>query len=451
MASIKERNIRRFYYFVNLSIFLVMSITLAISYFINAKNDYERKIELLSSSIINQKKLYLQTIIYEKINDIEIIIKNTRSEFNSTSNSVGEEFEKAVQNRVSENIRNTILPDSGYIWINQILDYSGGENYGIRLVHPNLPDTEGSFLSTADEDIKGNTPYKDELDGINNDGEVFTEYYFKKMNSDEISHKLSYARLYKDFDWVIATGVYLDDIDVLIKKEQVEIGLTYRKGIRVFLITIVFLLILASYLFNSFEKRFVKLINRHNRELESKNKELSIEKDKVEGALLKIQEIAYLDQLTSLWNRRAMYIRLQEEASRSTRTDQKFCLIMGDVDYFKKINDTYGHKVGDFVLKELAGVFSEAMRVEDSIARWGGEEFLFLVNASDLEEGAMVAEKLRTAVERREFFFESHQIQVSMTFGVSEFFIDDNIDQVINSADNKLYLGKNKGRNCVIS
>lgn len=94
-------------------------------------------------------------------------------------------------------IYETRLPDDGYIWINDILNYDGGDEYAIRLVHPNLPETEGDFLSTGTQDIKGNLPYREELDGIIRSGEVYLDYYFKKMNSDEISHKLSCGKLYK--------------------------------------------------------------------------------------------------------------------------------------------------------------------------------------------------------------------------------------------------------------
>ena len=83
----------------------------------------------------------------------------------------------------AEKIRRQRFDDDSYIWVSQILNYNGGDNYAIRIVHPNLPETEGSFLSTSTMNTRGNKPYLEELDGINKNGELFFSYYFKKLNS----------------------------------------------------------------------------------------------------------------------------------------------------------------------------------------------------------------------------------------------------------------------------
>ena len=122
-------------------------------------------------------------------------------------------IDDSVKKDVAEMIRSRSFSNNSYIWVNRIINYEGGENYAIREVHPNLKDTEGTYLSTETMDIRGNKPYLRELEGIKSNGEIFFNYYFKELNSDKISEKISYARLYKDFDWVIAMGMYIDDIE----------------------------------------------------------------------------------------------------------------------------------------------------------------------------------------------------------------------------------------------
>nr|WP_246433874.1 cache domain-containing protein [Spirochaeta isovalerica] len=180
-----------------------------------------------------------------------------------------ESYEKLIRSGGEEIVRKRILPDNEYVWINHILDYNGGDGYAIRLVHPNLPETEGMLLSTDMTDIMGNLPYRDELSGVNEKGEAFIEYYFKKMNSDEISHKMSYGKLYQDFDWVIATGVYLDDMDSLIRKEYSNIDQHVSQNSRFFLFFVFFIALLAIIVLVLFERNINSLLNTYTSRLKT--------------------------------------------------------------------------------------------------------------------------------------------------------------------------------------
>ncbi|WP_313371041.1 cache domain-containing protein, partial [Sedimentibacter sp.] len=93
-------------------------------------------------------------------------------------------------------IRSREFSNDSYIWVNEVINYEGGKDYAIRRVHPNLRETEGTYLSTDMEDINGNLPYLEELEGIKKDGELFFTYYFKELNSSRISEKITYAKLY---------------------------------------------------------------------------------------------------------------------------------------------------------------------------------------------------------------------------------------------------------------
>ena len=151
---------------------------------------------------------------FENINEIDSVSRKLKPEFLSykevNHGNVSGIFgiktsfvDDKIKLITAEKIRRQKFDNDAYIWVNEIINYEGGDNYAIRRVHPNLPETEGSFLSTSATDIKGNMPYLEELEGINKDGELFFTYFFKKLNSDEVAEKITYAKLYKDFDWII--------------------------------------------------------------------------------------------------------------------------------------------------------------------------------------------------------------------------------------------------------
>jgi hypothetical protein len=204
-------------------------------------------------------------------------------------------FETNVKNRIKELIRAVPLGEDGYIWVNHIINYDGGDDYAIRLVHPNLPQTEGLKLSTKMQDMYGNFPYKTELDGVKLNGDLYFDYYFKKMNTDQISHKLAYAKLYKPYDWVIATGVYLDDVENLIIKEQASMDKTYNNQIKILGFIVFGILAVSTICLVKFEIHVNGLINSYVETIEYKEKSLRLEKDKVDKAFEKLKEVAYLD------------------------------------------------------------------------------------------------------------------------------------------------------------
>lgn len=117
---------------------------------------------------------------------------------------------------VKEEMRNYLHSEqyegNQYVWVNEIVDMRGGLNYAIRKIHPNLPELEGEYLSTYEEDAVGNKPYEAELKGIREEGKIFHKYYFKNKLDDEITEKYSYAEYYEPFNWIIATGETLEDV-----------------------------------------------------------------------------------------------------------------------------------------------------------------------------------------------------------------------------------------------
>lgn len=158
----------------------------------------------------------------------------------------------------------------------------------------------------------------------------------------------------------------------------------------------------------------------------------------------RLTEMAHKDQLTGLFNRHYMMSRL-DELFQHMPSEQWAAMV--DIDDFKGINDTYGHHGGDYVLTELARIMRETCR-DCVIGRWGGEEFLIVTDGA--APNAALIERLRQAVEKAEFVFDGRSIPVSITVGVADYEAGQTIDQWIQNADRKLYLGKNSGKNQVV-
>jgi diguanylate cyclase (GGDEF)-like protein len=164
----------------------------------------------------------------------------------------------------------------------------------------------------------------------------------------------------------------------------------------------------------------------------------------------KFERQAMHDPLTHLPNRRGMREFLKLEFSRAKRSGLPMSVLICDIDFFKKINDQYGHDAGDAVLVSLANLVSSALRRSDKISRWGGEEFLFLLPETDSGEAFDIAEKIRILVEKHEFVYDGLPIKTTLSFGLKQVSLEANIDHCINIADMFLYEAKSSGRNITL-
>ena len=167
---------------------------------------------------------------------------------------------------------------------------------------------------------------------------------------------------------------------------------------------------------------------------------------------------ATLDALTGFNNRRQLEERIKQEVSSAKRQKRNLCAIMTDVDFFKSANDTYGHAVGDLVLKTIARVIKMQLRDYDIAGRYGGEEFSIILPYTKLSEAQMVAERLRKAVEKTKIDISKvnsdvteKNIGVTISLGVAEYSTDDDENTLLQKADKALYKAKENGRNRVES
>jgi diguanylate cyclase (GGDEF)-like protein len=163
-----------------------------------------------------------------------------------------------------------------------------------------------------------------------------------------------------------------------------------------------------------------------------------------------VQSLALTDPLTGLQNRRSLFQLGNIEFSRSDRTKRPFCCMMLDLDHFKRVNDNYGHLVGDKVLQEFAQRCKCFVRDVDLVGRYGGEEILIFLPETDSITALQIAERLRRSVEERPIIVSDQKIFITVSVGVSG--KDENTDQLetlVARADQALYMAKHKGRNCV--
>ncbi len=165
----------------------------------------------------------------------------------------------------------------------------------------------------------------------------------------------------------------------------------------------------------------------------------------------RLEQLVNTDALTTLWNRRAMNEHLSILMNNYNKYQTDFSLAIIDIDFFKKVNDEYGHGMGDFVLKSLSYLAKTYMDGKGHVARWGGEEFLLTFENVDYDEAIGMLEELRVRVEEQEFTFKDVTLHLTITAGIEEYRTGMNLDQMLTSADEKLYTGKLSGRNQVVS
>ncbi|NLK73207.1 MAG: diguanylate cyclase [Clostridiales bacterium] len=333
-------------------------------------------------------------------------------------------IDEFIKDQIHDEIHSYRFSNDAYIWVNEVINYEGGDNYAIRRVHPNLKETEGTYLSTDMTDIKGNFPYLTELEGVKKDGELFFNYYFEKKNSDIISEKVTYAKLYKQYDWIIAMGVYLDDVDYYVYQTTTQSRKTTNNlmiTMSVLIIAVILTeLILMSFLEKWYNKKFDRVIS----------------------------EEIYKDQLTNTYNRRGAQKLMENAWKDYCYMGINSCIIMVDIDNFKQINDNYGHDRGDTMLINVSDTMSKQIRSTDLLSRWGGDEFLLICKGLQHDGVVTLTDKLLYSVSQIDCSDDTFKNIITISIGTSFFAASDkNYSQAIKRADIALYKSKDKGKN----
>ena len=183
------------------------------------------------------------------------------------------------------------------------------------------------------------------------------------------------------------------------------------------------------------------------------------ETQKIVKELGRLEALSLTDFQTGLYNSRYFKSRLNEELARAERHDTKLSLIFCDIDFFKKINDTYGHQYGDTVLKDIGQILISKiddfkiiarLRTSDVVARYGGEEFVIILPETEKESAVEVGERIRRGIAEHSFTCENSRVKLTMSFGIAEYPTDaKNYEELIKCADIAMYKAKHLGRNLV--
>jgi diguanylate cyclase (GGDEF)-like protein len=172
---------------------------------------------------------------------------------------------------------------------------------------------------------------------------------------------------------------------------------------------------------------------------------------KLENALILIKELAITDELTGLHNRRYFMDVLTHQQALANRGGYTFVLCFFDLDHFKSVNDTYGHAVGDAVLKQFSRMSQKNIREVDYVARIGGEEFVVLLSDSSITQAKAVAERICKELSQYDFSDIAADLVITSSVGVTEYVLAEPVEATLERADQLLYRAKHLGRNCIVS
>lgn len=331
-----------------------------------------------------------------------------------------------VKSKVADSIRSFKFSNDSYIWVNEIINYDGGDNYAIRRVNPNISENEGAYLSTNTKDLNGSFPYLKELEGVKKDGEIFFTFNFKKLNSDQISEKIAYSKLYKDYNWTVAMGVHLDDIDAYLAEAQKSFASLVRIRIISTIIYILLVLLAGFIILSYIEKKSIMFTTSH------------------------LEEKVNLDGLTKAASRRYGENILKNLFKQYKTTGYNTALVAFDIDYFKHINDEFGHIVGDEILINLVAKIKSLTRSSDYLIRMGGDEFLEILPGMKKDHVVSFCQEILDEIEEMETPTEKGAVKITISMGIAYFEKTDNDwNDALKRADEALYKSKNNGRNQV--
>ena len=171
------------------------------------------------------------------------------------------------------------------------------------------------------------------------------------------------------------------------------------------------------------------------------------QKAQLESALAQNRLLATQDELTSLSNRRHMTTLMVAERGRQSRSHAPISMVLMDIDHFKRVNDLFGHQAGDQVLQIFADVISNALRAGDSLARWGGEEFLLMLPNTGADDALLCVERMRVLLAARSFDHIGPRLSVTFSAGIGVCGTEDRVEAIIERADRAMYRAKTSGRN----
>ena len=346
-------------------------------------------------------------------------------------------------------LRNMSINESEYFFV---IDENGNNIMNGQGLFPR----NENVLSLKDED--GKEFIKELIKSAKSKDPYFVSYKLKNPLTGQVEEKFSYVKKVPGSDWIVGNGFYYNAFNDKLQEKAESLTKMYKKQyvrIMIFSLVLIVLSLLVSYLISiALKNRLLK----YSKEIKQKNSELmnlnaSLEKTVVERtkelnqAYENMREIAMKDSLTEIYNRYYFNDALKNEIDRANRYHTTFSLCMFDLDYFKDVNDTYGHDVGDKILKSVVDLVKQHLRKSDIFARVGGEEFMIILPKTTLEMAATIVERIRTAVDNYTFEEIEH---ITISIGLVQYKENENNEEVLKRVDLALYNAKHSGRNTVI-
>ena len=388
-------------------------------------------VALLAAQIVVMYTLYRNTLAFEgrylhdSVRQVMVRIDIMRESIRSNREALGQEVtEQEIKQIIEDTLRQefyrTANPkDGSYMWINEVRNYEGGKAYGIRLIHPNLKDSEGAELSTFAMDAKGELPYLKELEGIKGNGSILYSYYFRDLEAETVSRKLTYAALYPAYDWIICMGIPYNAV-----WGEGYWGDTQLKW-AIGLAALIAALGIVGILF------YMMRLLREERRLNAKQ---------VAG----LHEQIDTDGLTGASSRRYGEALLSQRLHRFHHKGENICVALFDIDHFKEVNDTFGHEFGDIVLQGVVSRIEATTRKEDCLIRWGGDEFLIVFSHLSPKDTAHRMDRLNECIREEAFYApDGREKRVTISIGIARFRQEDkSVEQMLQRADAALYEAK---------
>lgn len=202
--------------------------------------------------------------------------------------------------------------------------------------------------------------------------------------------------------------------------------------------------------FRQREAKFAAAVRARNDQMRTRISDLEAEANRLHNQLQDQQRLSIIDSLTKIPNRLAYEKRVEEELHRWRRFHQPTCIAVWDVDNFKRINDTFGHRAGDRVLQAVAECFAGQIRSTDFVARYGGEEFVMILPGTPISDATQFSDRMRAAIASIGFHFRGSPVSITISSGVTAFLPEDSADNAFDRADKAMYRAKEAGRNrCV--
>ena len=374
---------------------------------------------VITYTLYHNALMFEERYLREAVDDTIMYIDGARR---VVAQSGGDPDAPEVRGEIEETLRRHFYATASshsYMWINAVTNFDGGDDYGFRLIHANLRDQEGESISTKTRDAAGNTPYLTELEGVKANGSILYSYFFKNFENDEVSQKLTYARLYPDYGWIVCMGIPYGAV-----WGEVFLDTSATKWVLLF----GYVLSIGGVAFLLRQLRRTHIAERAAHR----------------STVTALQAQLDFDPLTKAFSRTYGLSLLEADLQEFRRSHTQNLVALIDMDNFKSINDVHGHTCGDHVLREVVDVLKGTLRQGDTVIRWGGDEFIVILPPTVDKDDRSRLRRLNECIANH-VFVDSDGVRLNITISIGAgYFLtgDRSVQDLFTRIDVALYEAK---------